>query len=128
VGDNIPVRETRDHVGSEAIVSIRFPLDQSTRVRAPEENMVCAMKIGKDGGRMFMCGSGLELCKICGWVADVLCDYPMGKGKTCDIQLCSNCAFEVGDDFHLCPVHKAEFSSKAKINKVALKGNLKSVK
>ena len=41
---------------------------------------------GKPTG--FICGKGVVACCVCGAVADHLCDYPMGKGKTCDANLC----------------------------------------
>lgn len=36
----------------------------------------------------WICGEGIIPCSICGIVADYLCDYPLGKGKTCDAPLC----------------------------------------
>ena len=64
----------------------------------------------------FICGD-FDVC-ACGCVAEILCDYPMGRGKTCDIALCESCAREVGDDRHLCLLHWAEFKGKAKIDRV----------
>lgn len=69
--------------------------------------MGCAIEKGT-----FICGPKIEACPICGGVSLFLCDYPMGKGETCDIKLCDNCASEVGKNFHLCPVHYAEFTQK----------------
>lgn len=42
-------------------------------------------------GLVFVCGDYLndvEPCALCGEEADCLCDFPMGKGKTCDLPLC----------------------------------------
>lgn len=39
--------------------------------------------------------------------ADYLCDWPMGKGTTCDMSLCKTCAREIGDDLHVCKIHHA---------------------
>lgn len=44
----------------------------------------------EDGeGWGWMCGAGVPgPCSVCGLVADHLCDFPMGKGNTCDAMLC----------------------------------------
>ena len=67
-----------------------------------------------DYGPIMSCGEAplLPVC-ACGYVADLLCDYPMGDGKTCDLNLCSACAREVGVDQHFCDVHLREFQAKA---------------
>jgi hypothetical protein len=44
-------------------------------------------------------------CRACICVADFLCDYPMGEGKTCDAPMCRKHAREVGPDRHYCPWH-----------------------
>lgn len=52
---------------------------------------------------IFMCGDDTEaaVCQ-CRYLADLLCDYPMGKGKTCDAPLCAGCRVkQVGDNFGL---------------------------
>lgn len=71
------------------------------------------------GGPIIFCGDKLtiEQC-ACGALADLLCDYPMGKGKTCDMQLCHEHAFEVAEDRHLCLLHHAEFRGKAKVSRI----------
>ena len=66
-----------------------------------------------DGG--FMCGPGIKPCEICGRVVGYLCDYPIGGGKTCDMELCEDCANVVGEEMDFCPVHYAEFKGKAKV-------------
>jgi hypothetical protein len=38
--------------------------------------------VGMDGIG-FVCGSGVTVCR-CGFVADFLCDAPIGDGKTCE--------------------------------------------
>lgn len=59
--------------------------------------MGCARSFfDKDGvPHGWVCGSGIVPCSTCGNVADHLCDYPMGKGKTCDAPLCDNHAIKV---------------------------------
>jgi hypothetical protein len=43
----------------------------------------------------FWSGSGIVPCAVCAAVADHLCDYPMGKGKTCSAPLCDAHAIKV---------------------------------
>lgn len=50
----------------------------------------------------------IEHCNRCIYVAEYLCDYPMGKGKTCDLPLCDEHAIQQGaewQDMHFCPQH-----------------------
>lgn len=41
----------------------------------------------------------------CGETAPFLCDWKLGKGKTCDTPVCKAHAKQVGPDKHLCPAH-----------------------
>lgn len=49
----------------------------------------------------------------CGWCTHTasvfLCDWKIGKGKTCDKPLCAQHAQEVAPDKHLCPKHVKEY-------------------
>jgi hypothetical protein len=66
-----------------------------------------------DGGPNFLCGDLIvPVCK-CGIASDYLCDYPMGRGKTCDLSLCPNCSRHVGEELDLCEIHFAEFTKKS---------------
>jgi hypothetical protein len=58
-------------------------------------------------GLMFWDGDGIAPCDECGKCADYLCDFPMGRGKTCDHKLCDEHAHPLGSDRHLCPIHAA---------------------
>lgn len=58
---------------------------------------------------MFMCGKLGPHCADCSWVSGYLCDYPVGKGKTCDRPLCEDHANEVAPDLHYCNVHYREW-------------------
>lgn len=62
-------------------------------------------------GDMFFCGDGVKPCGECTTIADCLCDWPMGAGKTCDALLCDRHAHPIGDDRHLCPIHAAVFQA-----------------
>jgi DNA-binding XRE family transcriptional regulator len=52
-----------------------------------------------ESGQAFMCGSvvgSVEPCVACGFLAEHLCDWPMGNGKTCDAALCEDHAMPAG--------------------------------
>ena len=53
-----------------------------------------------------LCGDLGDHCSECGFVAENLCDYPVGDGKTCDRLLCDECSKQVGIDLHYCTTHK----------------------
>jgi hypothetical protein len=38
-------------------------------------------------------------------VASFLCDYPVGKEKTCDRHICEDHAHEIAPNVHYCPSH-----------------------
>lgn len=65
-------------------------------------------KLSGDGGG-FLCGDLGDHCINCGTVSDVLCDYPVGDGKTCDRAICEECAHCVAPDVHYCHGHFAEW-------------------
>jgi hypothetical protein len=75
---------------------------------------------GFESSDMWICGQDIEpldACK-CGFVADRLCDYPIGDGKTCDLPLCADCARSVGDDTDLCEIHWHEFQHRAGVRRI----------
>jgi hypothetical protein len=45
----------------------------------------------------------------CGDVAEVLCDFPVGRGKICDKKLCGHCSHLIGPDLHYCHAHHTEW-------------------
>ena len=74
----------------------------------------------------FICGSGVQACVQCGTLAEYLCDYPLGRGKTCNAPLCQRHAIVQGrvvenqarlfddgelaeepEQIHFCPAHEA---------------------
>jgi hypothetical protein len=67
--------------------------------------MPCYRQPMKNGGTMIICGKLGPHCSNCMAVGDYLCDYPVGKGKTCDRPLCESHAHEVAPDIHYCPGH-----------------------
>lgn len=61
-----------------------------------------------DDPNFFICGDfEMTMCREtgCDREGSLLCDWPMGRGKTCDLPLCPDHAREIGDDRHLCPIH-----------------------
>lgn len=65
----------------------------------------------RDGdGVAFLCGDiELEVCADCGFVADNLCDFPVGEEKTCDRNICSKHSNEVSPNVHYCDAHYREW-------------------
>ncbi len=47
-----------------------------------------------DGTVMHIDGTGIKTCSRCGFLAEFMCDYPVGRGKTCDARLCRAHAIE----------------------------------
>lgn len=88
------------HLGCETHPDPFAPLTPSDRERCmPDAGMV-------------VCGSGnftalIHGCAVCDGLAEYLCDYPMGEGKTCDLNLCSVHAVKQPGGFPLdfCPAH-----------------------
>lgn len=72
--------------------------------------MPCYVKC-KESGNMFIRGRLGPHCRaeFCSWVSDYLCDYPVGKDKTCDRTLCSDHAYRVAPDIHYCAAHYNEW-------------------
>lgn len=65
-------------------------------------------------GPQFLCGQKVQqdpFCS-CGHTAEMLCDYPMGRGKTCDLAVCWCCSKHIAKDMDLCLIHFAEFVKK----------------
>ena len=73
---------------------------------------------------MFICGPGIDssdFCR-CGEVAETLCDFPVGDGKTCDLPMCEDCHHQVGEDWHFCSVHFSMWEHERKAKEVRLPG------
>lgn len=60
-------------------------------------------------GGVILCRSRgqTQRCKAHGAKAIRLCDWRIGKNKTCDEPLCANCTYSPAKDKDLCPAHKA---------------------
>jgi hypothetical protein len=74
---------------------------------------------GSRFGRVHIRGTNVNPCVVCGFLAGYQCDYPVGKGKTCDAFLCKDHAISQGEiqprmfgepadsKRHFCPAHVA---------------------
>lgn len=67
--------------------------------------MPCYHGYDKRGNFFHICGSLGPHCAECADVAENLCDYPVGKNKTCDRKLCGQHSNEVAPDIHYCTAH-----------------------
>lgn len=67
----------------------------------------CSSREPNVGSRVFVCGNLGDHCAECMAVGDLLCDFPVGDGKTCDRPMCANHAHEIGPDLHYCQAHYA---------------------
>lgn len=62
-----------------------------------------------DGVPMFLHGDLGPHCTECASPSEVLCDYPVGDGKTCDRPLCGDHSHHVLSDVDYCASHFAEW-------------------
>lgn len=52
-------------------------------------------------------GRQKKKCAFCSMIhAPLLCDYPVGTGKTCDKAVCVGCATRIAIGIDYCPEHK----------------------
>jgi hypothetical protein len=95
--------------------------------------MGSAISFFHDGTPVHISGPGVKQCSCCAVIAEYLCDWPMGRGKTCDAPLCENHAIvqgrrpamqltlfgrdeivtDQGDNLHFCPTHELMAASSA---------------
>jgi hypothetical protein len=62
-----------------------------------------------ENGRIFLTGDMGPHCSDCAWVGELLCDYPVGDGKTCDRTVCVKHGYEGAPDIHYCKSHYEEW-------------------
>jgi hypothetical protein len=95
----------------------RFAKDLATyhRIRNGQMNTI----VEPVPGPQFICGKiEQEPFCACGHTAEMLCDYPMGDGKTCDLPVCWCCSRHIAEDRDLCLIHFAEFVGKARAERI----------
>lgn len=75
--------------------------------------MPCAHIKLPGGGHAIVRYSGArqKKCKVCKHAAPYLCDWKVGKAKTCDKPICGQHAKEVAPDKHLCPEHQVAYDA-----------------
>lgn len=58
-----------------------------------------------DGGSAIVCvNERVRRCR-CGKRATRLCDWRTGRGRTCDVPICDDCATSPKEGKDLCPAH-----------------------
>jgi hypothetical protein len=76
--------------------------------------MHCTWIKDGNGAVAILCGSRPRAKRCaCGQPSTLLCDWPIGGGKTCDRPMCASCATEVGPDKHLCAGHRNNYDALA---------------
>lgn len=66
------------------------------------------MKVG--GISAIVCtGRGRQKCCRCGAPANLVCDWKVGNGKTCDQPICTVHAEEPAPNKHLCEEHQVAY-------------------
>jgi hypothetical protein len=73
--------------------------------------MPCYIEPHEDGEIRILCGDLGPPCSLCPASSDFLCDYPVGRGKTCDLHLCGQHGTEVAPNVHYCPGHLEEWKT-----------------
>ena len=71
--------------------------------------MVCRTVDLPGGGRAIVCGPRQRRqCSVagCGAWSTAECDWPMGKGRTCDAHLCARHAVHLEPDVDYCAHHE----------------------
>jgi len=74
--------------------------------------MACRTITDEKLGKIWICGEGLRdtmVCRVCGDIATILCDYPIGNDKTCDSALCEHHSVSIRGDLDYCHEHSSEY-------------------
>jgi hypothetical protein len=74
------------------------------------------------GPKVFLCGDlKMEICQDpgCDFESEILCDWPIGDGRTCDLRLCATHARNMGEDRDFCPVHFAMWVESTRSERLA---------
>jgi len=83
-------------------------------LKSPQGDVI-HVNLGRSRGRKKRCG----FCR-CDYRDGRLCDFPVGEGRTCDAEMCENCARtlgsqdtafgagfkRLGDTIDVCPIHR----------------------
>lgn len=87
------LRSLQEQVGRGVYSCLKNGTPQAACAKG--RHCICTDVLVEDPGGAFICGESVVNCQFCIYVADFLCDWPMGKGKTCDAPLCSEHALPV---------------------------------
>ena len=104
------------HAGSRARARYAKELAAHAALLAKQKEVVMPPREGMS----FLCGRIFEQAPFCpcGHTAEMLCDYPMGEGRTCDLPVCWCCSKHLGEEQDLCLIHFAEFLGKARVERI----------
>lgn len=72
---------------------------------APLLLMKCTHLNLGDGMQAIVCGGRRVHTCACGRPSTKLCDWKIGRGRTCDKRLCDECAYSPAPEKDLCPTH-----------------------
>ena len=79
--------------------------------------MPCSAAKLPGGGVIITCGRGhvAKVCQVkdCHASGTQLCDWPIAKGRTCDLRMCSTHAHHVAHDVDYCQEHWAQREARA---------------
>lgn len=67
--------------------------------------MSCYSGFLENGAPYIICGKLGPHCAECQGLAENLCDYPVGKEKTCDRHICRQHSNEISPNLHYCTAH-----------------------
>jgi hypothetical protein len=61
-----------------------------------------------DGTYVISCARGPKKCFYCGRDSEILCDFPMSWGGTCDKPCCGLCSKRIAPNTDYCQAHAKE--------------------
>lgn len=71
--------------------------------------MPCTPTKLPNGMAAIVCTRGVRPIRCsCGRRGNLVCDWPLEDGKTCDKPICKACARHVGPDTDYCPFHRGD--------------------
>lgn len=98
-GRSKTLREIKEEAGFEPFSCLHLrPKDRDPKCISAGRCLCNDILVRPRGA--WICGPGVTPCSSCAYVADYLCDYPLGGGKTCDAPLCEDHALPPGIMVH----------------------------
>lgn len=96
-------------VGNKPPSSTEFQRWRDVGYTGSYADYVRVKKESENDPPMIVCGDLGPHCAECLSPGDVLCDYPVRDGKTCDRTICEDHAHQVYPDIHYCAAHYKEW-------------------